>query len=275
MLNLKNVLPSAEQASTGLDRAAYNVYDEADRHLVEPIQEQHQDLKTDSSDADDDHDPTNASPRSFARVRRVSEKVRTKAKEKTNKMLHPSARHYTSNKPLPAPALAPAPATTADDDRLYNPLPEHKGPQAKDLLHHPVDTVSSVLHGASGAKMAAVMDNQTIAHGADVNLVRAHDKVTSAENEEEKRSAVDELEELKKARQDTYVRWTMDRHVLKVRRIPPLELPRPKKKDYTVGEQEGKGPVNWASYGQDVGHLLISQRASSSVSHAVCTACQA
>lgn len=245
------MLPSAGHASTGLDRAEYNAYDEAERHLVKPIQEQHLDVKTDSSDTDDSKDDTSTRPKSFARVRRVSEKVRSKARAKTDKVFHPSTKQYTSHEPLPAPALAPPPATTADDDRLYNPLPEHKGIQAKGLLHHPVDTVSSALHGASGAKMAAVMDNQTIAHGADVNLVRAHDKVTAAVGEEEKQLASDELEELKKVRQDTYVRWTMDRHVLKVRRIPPLKLPQPHKQDYTAGK-EGKGPVDWAAYGQDV-----------------------
>lgn len=257
---------SGKHASTGLDRAAYNVYDEAEHRLVEPIQEQCQTSRSDCSDIGDDQDDTNASPRGFANVRRVSEKVRSKAKAKTIKILHPSTKQHTSPESLPAPALAPAPAATADNDRLYNPLPEHKGPQAKDLLHHPVDTVSSLLHGASGAKMAEVMDNQTIAHGANVNLVRAHDRVASAESKEEKHSAVDDLEGLKKARQDTYVRWTMDRHVLKVRRIPPLQLPRPNKKDYTVGKEKGKGPVNWAMYGQDVGYLLMIQGAAPDVS---------
>lgn len=245
------MLSSAGNASTGLDRAEYNAYDEAERHLVKPIQEQHLDLKTDSSDTDDSQDDTSTRSKSFARVRRVSEKVRSKAKAKTNRVLYPSSKQYTSHEPLPAPALAPPPATNADNDRLYNPLPEHKRPQAKDILHHPVDTVSSALHGASGAKMADVMDNQTIAHGADVNLVRAHDKVAAAEGQEEKRSAMHDLEELKKARQDTYVRWTMDRHVLKVRRIPPLKLPEPHKQDYTT-RGEGKGSVNWAASGQDV-----------------------
>jgi len=257
MPNPTDMLPPA---STGHDRATYNIYDEAERHLVEPVQEQHQASRTDSSDTGDDQDDMKASPRSFANVRRVSEKVRSKAKAKTNKILHLSAKQYASNEPLPAPALAPAPATTADNDRLYNPPQEHKGPQAKDLLHRPIDTVSSLLHGASGAKMAEVMDNQTIAHGANVNLVRAHDKVASAENEEKKVSAVDDLEGLKKARQDTYVRWTMDRHVLKVRRIPPLELPRPCWEDYAMVEGKGKGPFGWAMYGQDVGYLLSNQR---------------
>lgn len=260
------MFPAAKRVSTGVDRVAYNVYDEAEHHLVAPIHEQCQASRSDSSDIDDDQEDTNASPRSFAKVRRVSERVRSKAKAKTKKTLHPSAKQYTSPVPLPAPALAPAPATTADNDRLYNPLPEHKGPQAKDLLQHPIDTVSSVLHGASGAKMAEVMDNQTIAHGADVNLVRAHDKVATAENKEEKQSAMDDLEGLKKARQDTYVRWTMDRHVLKVRRIPPLELRRPNTKDYTVRDEKGIGAVNWVQYYQDVGHLLVIRSVTLAVS---------
>ena len=134
-------------------------------------------------------------------------------------------------------------------------MPEHTGPNVKDLLHNPVDTVSSLVSGASGAKVADVMDNQVIAHGADVNLVRVYDSVSDASNKEERHSALEQLEDLKKARQDQYVRWTMDRHVLKVRRIPPFNLQRPQKKDFKMGDQKEEGQINWALYSQHVGTL--------------------
>lgn len=249
-------MSSNEHAPIGDDRATFNVYDQADRHIVAPLKEERQKWHSYPTSSASDEDHADARPSGLAKIRRASHKVRSKAKAKTNKILHPSNAQHSSHGPPTAPALAPAPSDAADEDRLFHNPPEHKGIQAKDLLHNPVNTVQSALHGASGAKMAGVLDNQVIAHGANVNLVRAHDKVASAE-EEEKESALRDVEGLKKARQDTYVRWTMDRHVLKVRRIPPHDMPRPRKRDYISEDEDGKGQLQWAKYGQDVRPPLI------------------
>ena len=251
---------SVEHTSGGLDRASFNIYDKADRHIVAPLQKQAS--HSSSSDIDSDEiveakrEPS-TSPNKLANIRRVSAKVRSTVKKKTHKILHASHEQHAPQVPA-APTLAPAATHDGDDDRLLHPLPEDKGPQMKDLLHNPVDTVSSVLHGASGAKMADVVDNQVIAHGANVNLIRAFDKVADTDNKEGQHSALGELEDLKKERQDQYVRWTMDRHVLKVRRIPPLDLQRPQKNDFRIGHKE-EGQVNWAMYGQHV-RILLNRR---------------
>lgn len=251
---------SVEHEASGLDRASFKVY-KADRQIADPPQEHAPITSSSDSDGDDNdngNEEASTNPKSFANVRRVSAKVRSKVKTQTHKILHTSHEHHAPQTPPTAPALAPPPTHDGDDDRLVHPPPEHKGPEVKDLLYNPVDTVSSLLHGASGAKMAAVMDNQVIAHGADVNLVRMYDKVADAENKEDEQSALGELEDLKKARQDQFVRWTMDRHVLKVRRIPPLSLQRPQQKDFKMGDEEG-GQVDWAMYGQHVRALLNMQ----------------
>ena len=249
---------SVEHTSGGLDRASINIYDKADRHIVTPLQKQAS--HSDSSDIDSDgiveaNEKSTTSPKKFANVRRVSAKVRSTVKEKTHKILHAAHDQDAPQAPA-APTLAPAAIHDGDDDRLLHPLPEDKGPQVKDLLRNPVDTVSSVLHGASGAKMADVVDNQVVAHGANVNLIRAYDKAADADSKEGQRSALGDLEDLKKERQDQYVRWTMDRHVLKVRRIPPLGLQRPQKNDFRIGHEKEAGQVNWAMYGQHVRTLL-------------------
>lgn len=253
---------SIEHASSGLERASFNVYDKADRHIIVPLQDHVSSPSPSTSsgddyDVDDEQEGVDSNPKSFAHVRQVSAKIRSKVKTKTHKLLHTSDKQQAPQLPT-APTLAPVPVHDGDDDRLFNPVPEHKGPQVKQFLHNPVDTVSSLLHGASGAKMADVMDNQVIAHGADVNLVRVYDKVVDADNKEEQDAALEELEDLKKARQDQYVRWTMDRHVLKVRRIPPLNIQRPQKKDFRMGNR-GEGQVNWTMYGQHVRALLHTQ----------------
>ena len=245
---------SLDHASTGLDRAYFNVYDKADCHITAPLQQQAPNSSSSDGGSDDTGDhrrEASESPRTFASVRRVSAKVRSKVKTKTYKMLHTSHEQHAPKSPA-APALAPAAVHDGDDDRLFHPAPEHKGPQVKELLHNPVDTVSSLLHGASGAKMADVVDSQVIAHGANVNLVRVHDKLADTDNRDERQSALKELEDLKKARQDQYVRWTMDRHVLKVRRIPPLNLQRPRKKDFRIGNQREEVQINWGMYGEHV-----------------------
>ena len=249
---------SLEHASTGLDRAAY---DEADCDIIDAPQIHPTSSSSSDSDghfADANQAQADAPPASFANVRRVSAKVRSKFKDQTHKLLHTSNRHHTPTSST-APALAPGPTHDGDDDRLFHSVPEHPGPQVKDLLDHPVKTVSSLLHGASGAKAAEILDNQTIAHGANVRLVRAYDKAVDAGDTEEQQSALGELNDLKKARQDQYVRWTMDRHVLRVRRIPPLNIKRPEKTDFIMTDQKNEGQVDWAIYSQHVCAFLTRQ----------------
>ena len=245
---------SLEHASTGLDRASFKVYDEADCDINDTPQIHRPSPSSSDSDGhftDADQTQADARPASFANVRRVSAKVRSKFKGQTHKLLHTSNRQHTPHSST-APTLAPGPTHDGDDDRLFHSVPEDPGPQVKDLLDHPVKTVSSLLHGASGAKAAEILDNQTIAHGANVRLVRAYDKAVDAGDIKEQESALGELDDLKKARQDQYVRWTMDRHVLKVRRIPPLNIKRPQKTDFIMRDQTNEGQVEWAVYSQHV-----------------------
>ena len=107
--------------------------------------------------------------------------------------------------------------------------------------------------------MADVVDSQVIAHGANVNLVRVYDKAADTDNKDERQLALKEWEDLKNARQDRYVRWTMDRHVLKVRRIPPLNLQRPQKKDFRIRDQKEEDQISWAIYGEHVRTLPVSR----------------
>ena len=112
-------------------------------------------------------------------------------------------------------------------------------------------------HGASGAKFAEALDNQVIAHGAEVRIVRAYDNVKSAESEDAKTSALEDLESLKKERQDAFVRWTFDRHVLKVRQVPPRTTTRPKQEDYKSQQEGGKAQMHWLDYGHNVRHVSV------------------
>ena len=253
------------------DRAAFNVYEQAERQSEASLRQRQDSGSPDSSaSSSESEQETTDHTSTLAKVRNASRRIRTKARAKSKKIIHPTSTHQPSQDPSDAPTLAPPPSTETDDDRLYHDPPEHKGIQAKDLLRNPVSTVQGALHGASGGKMAQVVDNQAITHGANVNLVRAHDKVASAQDEGAKQDAVEEVEALDKARQDTYVRWTMDRHVLKVRRIPPQDLPRPSKKDYKEKHIDVGGLGQWAAYRMDVCPLLACQRVRRAASFQSC-----
>lgn len=244
---LESSQTSAIADTSSLDRSTFNVYEQAQRHLVDPVSADQAQQPTESSDNGE-----NELADSPSRLKQFSQKLQSKASAKKERLLHPSREQHAPKDSISVTTLAPAPSNVSDEDRLYKSLPEHKGIQAKDLLHHPVDTVQSALHGASGAKFAAVMDNQVIAHGADVGLVRAYDKLGDAKNEEQKYEAFEEFEAIKKGRQDAYVRWTMDRHVLKVRQDPPRSLEWPQKDDYRTKNKAGNISFRWANYAHQV-----------------------
>ncbi|KAI4180440.1 MAG: hypothetical protein LQ348_005199 [Seirophora lacunosa] len=217
---------STEHLSQGLDRAALNVYTHADHHLVAPLRDG-QDTSRKSSDTGEAADPNLAS---LNNLRRLSGKV----KQKTVKAFQPLHKKQKSTDSETAPTLAPAPSGAADDARMYKPVPEQKGPDFKEVIKHPISSVQSALHGASGAKFSEALDNPVIAHGAEVSIVRAYDEVKSAKSEGAKESALVDLESLKKERQDAYVRWTFDRHVLK------------------ANEKKGIADMRWLDYGHNL-----------------------
>ncbi|KAL8668318.1 MAG: hypothetical protein Q9168_007047, partial [Polycauliona sp. 1 TL-2023] len=232
-----------EQLSQGLDRATYNVYHNPDRHLVAPLQpgDPSNQPKTSGHSL---HDLNLDNGK--AKLRRISKKLGENVKTTADVVIHPT--HYRKEKstdPTTVPVLAPPPLEEVGNDRLFHDAPEQKGPSFKEVVKHPISTVQSALHGASGAKFAETMDNQVIAHGAEVRLVRAYDEVLDAKSKDEKTRTADNLEELKKARQDTFVRWTLDRHVLMVRRVPPFTTSWPKMGDFKVQSQDGRKRTQW------------------------------
>lgn len=239
---------SVEHYSEGLDRAAFNVYAQADRYLVAPLHKKHdvqKALKRSTEGGD-------LNLTSLNNLRRISDKVKTR----TDKIFHPRHRKQKSADAPAVPTLAPAPSKADDDDRMYNAVPEQKGPDFKEVVKNPISSVQSALHGASGAKFANAVDNPVIAHGAEVKMVRAYDTVMSAETDDTRLPALEDLESLKKQRQDAFVRWTLDRHVLKVRQVPPRATAQPTKVDYRSVTEEGKLEMRWLDYGHDVRRAL-------------------
>ena len=244
---------SSEQLSKGLDRATFNVYSHADHHLVAPLHKKDDNSQSSVSVSEDEDAHPDLNVTSLNNIRRISRKI----KRKTERILHPRHKKQGSTDSTTVPTLAPPPSQAADDDRMYHAVPEQKGPDFKEVVKNPISTVQSALHGASGAKFAEALDNQVIAHGAEVRIVRAYDNVKSAESEDAKTSALEDLETLKKERQDAFVRWTFDRHVLKVRQVPPRTTTRPKQEDYKSQQEGGKAQMHWLDYGHNVRHVSV------------------
>ena len=108
--------------------------------------------------------------------------------------------------------------------------------------------MKSVVAGQGGHQAASNLLAKEVSHGQEVELVKAHDEVLTASSEAVKLLAVKELGALMKARQDQYVRWTMDRHVTKVRLRPQGTVEKKKKRDFVVRMKEGKEKMDWEGY---------------------------
>ncbi len=146
--------------------------------------------------------------------------------------------------------LAASPDATSGEARLSHDSPPKAGPQGfKDLVHHPVDTIKAKTERKTNKEVAVNLLSPEVTHAQDVNLIHAQETVDEADTEEEKLRACEDLEKLKKARQDLFVRWTMDRHVLKLKRLESKEEQDRKHKEFSSVE---KAKSDWKSYSHQV-----------------------
>lgn len=147
-----------------------------------------------------------------------------------------------------APVLADAKDITTNTIRLVHDLPEPKKTTVKEKLKNPIDTTKSAVAGQGGHEAVSKLLAKEVSHGQEAELVKAHDKVMNASSAALKLLAIKELGVLMKARQDQYVRWTMDRHITKVRLRPKGTVERKEKGDFVVLTKEGKEKLDWEGY---------------------------
>jgi hypothetical protein len=111
------------------------------------------------------------------------------------------------------PILAPAPPQGTGDERLkYELEKKRKYPPAEEFVRHPVDTLKTLARDQGGDDFAENVAKSEVSHGADVRLLRQVDEIENAADDA-KPTEVEKLRQLKHARQDAFVRWTIDRHV--------------------------------------------------------------
>ncbi|OAL47228.1 hypothetical protein IQ07DRAFT_573080 [Pyrenochaeta sp. DS3sAY3a] len=136
-------------------------------------------------------------------------------------------------------------ASTAEErsnSRLDGEQPVPDGHSAKDLLHNPVDTIKDKVYNRRNCQVAETLATKEIPHGQEVDLAKASIALEQAASEAEKRYALRKVEELLKERQNTYARWTLDRHVTKLRVSPRVSFVRKTRRDFET--RNGRGEVH-------------------------------
>ncbi|KAH7051322.1 hypothetical protein B0J12DRAFT_662803 [Macrophomina phaseolina] len=123
----------------------------------------------------------------------------------------------------------------------------------KELYHNPIDTVKAQVGGTSNEQVAANIAAKEIPHEQDVELINASNAVERAKTEQKQLLAIQDLSRLIKYRQETFARWTLDRHITKIRVLPRETFKKKPRKVFQTRNAHGEIVTDWRAYAQ---HLL-------------------
>jgi hypothetical protein len=138
------------------------------------------------------------------------------------------------------------------ESRLVHDTPKPDKVTVKDLIHNPIDTISSKISGQGNQQIASNVAAKEIPHGDEVDLIRASEAAQNAVSDAARLLAIQDLSKLMEERQATYVRWTFDRHITKVRELPRDTMVRkPRTAFERYNPQEGV-VIDWKAYGRHV-----------------------
>ena len=204
-------------STAGLDRGLMDKYVHVDaKERPTPSEDFPNDAGTQGHITTDDRpDPdTNT-------ARRLSRKIRDKLHIKRKSLTSTVTRDYDGDLHPAAPTLAPNPPTTSEKEDRFSepPAPKSTMPPAKDFFLKPLSTAQNLAATHGGSDAAESLTKAAETHEANVKIVRAYEKIAHTANEDDEALARKDLELLKKARQDNFVRWTLDRHVHEVGRL--------------------------------------------------------
>jgi len=150
---------------------------------------------------------------------------------------------------------SPVLANTAEEDsgaRLVHKLPVPDKPTMKDFMHNPVDTVKDKVSNQGNQQVAANIAAKEISHGNEVDLINAHDAVNRATTERERLLAIKDVSRLMKERQSTYARWSLDRHVTKIRILPRETMVKKSQAEFQKQDSQGHIVTDWNAYASHV-----------------------
>jgi hypothetical protein len=200
-----------------------------------------------------DTSPHIIQPSPTSSIRRISKSLRAKIHRKSHTQPDVSTDQRILDKTVLAPTLAPNPSVTTKEDRFDGEPPKKPSlPPVKEFIHSPIQTFKAVAHVSGGGAVVESIATKDVSHEAGVKLVRANEDLAEAKTEDEKHQALEKLALLKSIRQDSYVRWTLDRHITKISRQQPHQLIRKGKHDFVRQHENGKREMEWKCYGQHV-----------------------
>lgn len=181
----------------------------------------------------------------FSKRHRLREK-RDHAKDRLKKVMHIG--HGNDNVvDGDAPVLAPS-VHDKSNSRLVQGLPKHEKTTMQDGVHNPIDTIKEKVSGHGSHQAAVNIAAKEISHGEEVDLVRAHDRLMDARSDTERLQAVQDVDALLKERQNAFVRWSMDRHVTKLRKLPKSSFPRKTAADFERMDPIEGRVMDWRGY---------------------------
>jgi hypothetical protein len=235
----KKEFVTINERNAGLDRAAVN----REGQIQLPQKPPH---PSDNHDDDDESDEKHRSLRVA-----ISEK-RHGAALKIRKTLHIRKGTDVEDGLDQQDSLLADPVTEHSSSRLKEQLPVPDKATLKDFVHDPIDTVKAKISSQGNHEIAANIAAKEISHGQEVDLVNAHEEMQNAQTEEEKEKATETFDERMKERQNMYVRWTLDRHITKLRILPRDRFTRKSKADFQTEDVNGNVVMDWRAYGQHV-----------------------
>jgi hypothetical protein len=262
-MDLRKELVQVDKADIGLERS----------DITQQGQIELPDKRIGSSDYDVAHlrDPDDyTKPDTQSSTHHVVNKIRQKKHDagiKLKKTFHIAKPSNEAEKlDMQSPILANTTEVEQSNSRLdHKPVPEKHTMEG--LMHHPIDTVKEKVSNQGNQEVAANIAAKEIPHGQEVDLVNASTAVDRARTESEKLLAISNLSELLKQRQSTYVRWSLDRHVSKVRVLPrDTVVLRPRSDFERSNAQEGT-VIDWRAYGLHVSTCMRSVLATSLAAH--------
>ncbi|KAF1831184.1 hypothetical protein BDW02DRAFT_64433 [Decorospora gaudefroyi] len=172
---------------------------------------------------------------------------------KLRKTFHIAKRSDAEKPDSKSPILAKASDVETSNSRLDNKSTACEKHSIQDLIHSPIDAVRSKVSNQGNQRVAANIAAKEIPHGQEVDLVNASTAVENARTEGEKEVATQNLSELLKLRQSTYVRWSLDRHVMKLRVLSQDTVVRKPRSEFERKDALEGTVIDWRAYAS---HLI-------------------
>jgi hypothetical protein len=167
------------------------------------------------------------------------------AKDKLKKVLHISK---DNDDPVKESPIQAGPLNGDNDNSILSKVPVPTKQGMKDFAHHPVDTVQAAISNQGNQQVAANIASKEVPHEQEKELVEAKERLDDAQTEKERLLAIKDINRLLRERQTWFIRWTLDRHVAKVRLLPKDDFPSKPLSSFRKTTSQGDVVTDWEAY---------------------------